>query len=133
MRWLGQYNADLVLQNIDANTQLTSLGARQRMLEEELAWTVSERDAQRAAAEQKVQEAEVQTAELQRARTALEQKEAELQREKATIAMLTGTHEEKGKALEEKEVAIWNAEAALKEEDSLSSLEEAAWVQQEEA
>ena len=31
-------------------------------------------------------------------------------------------------------MAIWNAEAAIKEkEDSLSSLEEAAWVQQEEA
>ena len=85
MRWLGQYNADLVLQNIDANTQLTSLGARQRMLEEELARTVSECDAQRAAAEQKAQEAEAQTAELQRARTALEQKEAELQRKKAEL------------------------------------------------
>ena len=40
---------------------------------------------------------------------------------------------EKGKALEEKEVAVLNTEAALKEEDSLSSLEEAARVQQEEA
>jgi hypothetical protein len=83
MRCLRQYNADLVLQNIDANTQLTSLGARQRMLEEELVRTVSERDAQRAMAEEKAQEAEAQTAELQRARTALEQKEAELQRKEA--------------------------------------------------
>ena len=75
----------------------------------------------------------MQTAELQRARTALEQKEAELQREKATVATLTGTLEEKGKALEEKE-NIRNAEAALKEkENSLSSLEEAARVQWEEA
>ena len=118
MSWLGQYNADLVLRNIDANTQLTSLGARQRMLEEELARTVSERDTQRATAEQKAQEAETQTAELQRVRTALEQKEAELQckeaelqgkeaelqRERTTVATLTGTLEEKGKALEEKEV-----------------------------
>ena len=75
MRWLGQYNADLVLWNIDA----TSLGARQRMLEEELTRTVSERDAQRATAEQRAHEAEAQTAELQRIRTTLEQKEAELQ------------------------------------------------------
>ena len=45
MSWLGPYNADLVLRNIDANTQLTSLGARQRMLEEELGRTVSEHDA----------------------------------------------------------------------------------------
>ena len=83
MSWLGQYNADLVLQNIDANTRLTSLGARQRMLEEELVRTVSERDAQRSMADEKAQEAEAQTAELQRARTALEQKEAELQRKEA--------------------------------------------------
>ena len=52
MHWLGWYNADLVLRNIDANTQLTSLGARQRALEEELAKTAGKRDAQRAAAEQ---------------------------------------------------------------------------------
>jgi len=58
MRWLGQYNADLVLRNIDANTQLTSLGARQHMLEEELARTVSERDDKRATVEKKAQEAE---------------------------------------------------------------------------
>ena len=134
MRWLGQHNADLVLRNIDANTKMTDLGARQRALEEELVRTANEHDVQRAAAEQKAQEAEAQSAELQRVRTALEQKEvelqhkeAELQREKATVATLSGTLKEKGKALEEKEVAIRNAEAALKEkENSLSSLEEAA-------
>ena len=58
MSWLGQYNADLVLRNINANTQLTSLGARQHMLEEELARTVSERDDKRAMVEKKAQEAE---------------------------------------------------------------------------
>ena len=134
MCWLGQHNADLVLKNIDANTKMTDLGARQQVLEEELARTASERDVQRAAVEQKAQEADAQSAELQRVRAALEQKEvelqhkeAELQHEKATIATLSGT-------LEVKEVAIRNAEAALKEkEDSLSSLEEAARVQQEEA
>ena len=48
--------------------------------------------------------------------------------------MLTGTLKEKGKALDEKEVALRNAEATLKEkENSLSSLEEAARVQREEA
>ena len=97
---------------------MTDLGARHRALEEELAWTAGERDIQRAAAEQKAQEAEAQTAELQRVRTALEQKEAE----------------EKGRAFEEKEVAIRNAEATLKEKkDSLSSLKWVARVQQEEA
>jgi len=148
MRWLGQHNAGLVLQNIDANTKVADLGARQQALEEELARAAGERDVQRATAEQKAREAEAQTAELQRTRTAFEQKEAELQRkeaelqgkeaelqrEKATVATLTGTLEEKGKALEEKEVALRNAEAALKEkENSLSSLEEAARVQREEA
>ena len=64
----------------------------------------------------------------------LQGKEAKLQREKVTIATLTGTLEEKGKALEEKEVAIQNVEATLREkENSLSSLEEAARVQREEA
>ena len=53
MRWFGQHNADLVLQNIDANTKMTDLGARQRALEEELARTAGERDFQRAAVEQK--------------------------------------------------------------------------------
>ena len=48
---LGQYNADLVLRSIDTNTQLTSLGARQRVLEEELVRTAGERDIQRASAE----------------------------------------------------------------------------------
>jgi len=138
MRWLGQHNADLVLQNIDTNTKMIDLGARQRTLEEELARTADERDVLRAAAEQKAQEVEAQTAELQCVRTALEQKEAELQRkeaelqgkeaelqrEKANVATLTGALEEKGKSLEEKEVAVQNVEAALKEkEDSLSSLE----------
>ena len=64
MRWLGQHNASLVLRNIDANTQMTDLGARQRVLEEELAQTAGECDAQRAAAEQRAQEAEARTAEL---------------------------------------------------------------------
>ena len=53
---------------------MADLGARQQELEEELAWAAGERDVQRAAAEQKAWEAEVQTAELQHTRTALEQK-----------------------------------------------------------
>ena len=51
MRWLGQHNADLVLRNIDANTKMTDLGARQQALEEELARTAGEHDVQRVAAE----------------------------------------------------------------------------------
>jgi hypothetical protein len=37
VRWLGQYNAKLVVRTIEANTLVTDLGARQRALEEELA------------------------------------------------------------------------------------------------
>ena len=44
MHWLGQHNADLVLQNIDANTKMTDLGAHQRALEEEPARTAGECD-----------------------------------------------------------------------------------------
>ena len=62
--WLGQHNAELVLKNIEANTKMTDLGARQQALEEEPARTAGERDVQRAAAEQKAQEVEAQTAEL---------------------------------------------------------------------
>ena len=47
-----------MLQNIDSNTKMTDLGARQQALEEELARTASERDVQRAATEQKAQEGE---------------------------------------------------------------------------
>ena len=64
--WLGQHNVELVLKNIEANTRMTDLGARQQALEEELARVTGERDIQRAAAEQRAREIEEQTAELQR-------------------------------------------------------------------
>ena len=37
VRWLGQYNASLVIRTIEANTLVTDLWARQCALEEELA------------------------------------------------------------------------------------------------
>jgi len=132
MSWLGQHNAELVLKNIDANTKMTDLGARQQALEEKLAWAAGERDVQRVAVEQKAQEAKAQAAELQHLRTALEQKEAELLQKEVTVVMLTGTLREMGKALEEKEATIRSTEATLQEkENSLSSLEETARVQWE--
>ena len=73
MSQLGQLNAELVLKNIDANTKMADLGARQQALEEELARVTGERDVQKAAAEQKAREAEAQSVELRRLRTALEQ------------------------------------------------------------
>ena len=49
------------------------------------------------------------------------------------MVALTGTLQEQGEALEEKEVALQNVGTALKEkETSLSSFEEAARVQREE-
>ena len=77
MSQLGQHNAELVLKNIDANTKMADLGARQQALEEELAWVSDERDVQRAVAEQKAREVEVQATELQRLRTALEERARE--------------------------------------------------------
>ena len=124
VRWLGQYNASLVVRMIEANTLVTDLGARQRALEEELVQAANERDAQRAAAERKAQEAEAMAAELQRKEAELRSKEAELQREKATIAMLSVTLGERDVALARQEAAARSAEAALKEkEDSLSTLQ----------
>jgi len=155
MSQLGQHNAELVLKNIEANTKMADLGARQQALEEELARVTGERDVQRAVAEQKAREAETQAAELQRLRTALEEKNregeaqsAELQRlgtsleqqktkllhKEVAIVALTGTLREKGEVFEEKEVALQNVGAALKEKEaSLSLLEEAARAQREEA
>ena len=73
MSQLGQHNAELVLKNIEANTKMADLGARQQALEEGLARATGERDVQRALAEQKAREAEAQAAELQSLRTALEE------------------------------------------------------------
>ena len=70
-----------MLKNIEANTKMADLGARQQVLEEDLARVTGERDVQRAAVEQKARVAEAQAAELQRLRMALEEKarEAEVQ------------------------------------------------------
>ena len=51
MSQLGQHNAELVLKNIEANTKMADLGARQQALEEDLARVTDEWDVQRAAAE----------------------------------------------------------------------------------
>jgi chromosome segregation ATPase len=155
MSQLGQHNAELVLKNIEANTKMADLGARQQALEENLARVAGERDVQRAAVEQKAREAEAQAAELQRLRTALEEKareaeaqSAELQRlgasleqqktellhKEVAIAALIGTLWEMGEALEGKEVALQNVGAILREKEAcLSTLEEATQTQKEEA
>src|SRR6185503_1863964 len=74
VHWLGSHNDTLVTRLEEANTradQVTHLEARIRELEQELARATGERDAQRAAADQKAQEAEACEAELRQARAAL--------------------------------------------------------------
>ena len=93
MSQLGQHNAELVLKNIDANTKMADLGARQQALEEELARVTDERNAQRAAAEQKAREAEAQTAELQRLQTELEERAREAEVQSAELQRLSTTLE----------------------------------------
>ena len=53
VQWLEQWNASLIARLGDANTLVFDLGAQDRVRQEELAWAIEERDAQRAAVEQK--------------------------------------------------------------------------------
>ena len=88
MHWLDSYNATLVTQLEEANAradQVTPLEAHIRELEQELARATGERDAQRAAADQKAQEAEAREAELWQARAVLEQKEQALEAKEAEL------------------------------------------------
>ena len=103
MSQLGQHNAELVLKNIDANTKMADLGARQQALEEELARVTDERDVQRAAAEQKAREAEAQAAELQRLRMALEERAREAEAQSAELQRLSATLEQQKAELLHKE------------------------------
>ena len=64
---------------------MTPLEARIRELELELARATNERDAQRAAVDQKALEAEACEAELRQARAALEQKEQALKTKEAEL------------------------------------------------
>ena len=75
VHWLDSYNATLATRLEEANTQadqVTPLEARIRELEQELARATGERNAQRAAAVQKAQEARAHEAELQQTRAMLE-------------------------------------------------------------
>ncbi|XP_039812117.1 uncharacterized protein LOC120675093 [Panicum virgatum] len=86
--WLDSYNATLAtrLEEADARAeQVIPLEARIHELEQELARATGERNAQRAAADQKAQEAEAREAELWQARAALEQKEQALEAKEAEL------------------------------------------------
>ncbi|XP_039841233.1 uncharacterized protein LOC120701156 [Panicum virgatum] len=101
-----------------ANTLESDLGAQDRAREEELARAIDERDALKAAAEQKAQEVELLTAALQQKDEALEARAAEwcyteLQRKETAITTLTDALEEKDTLLE-----VDAARAELNEERS---------------
>ena len=88
VHWLSSQNDTLVTRLEEANAQadqVTPLEARNRELEQELARATGERDAQRAAADQKAQEAMAREAELRQAIAAHEEKEAALQRKETEI------------------------------------------------
>jgi len=106
VHWLEQYNASLVARLGNANTLVSNLGARNHALEEELARAHGDRDAQRAMAEQKAQEVELQTSALQQKDEALEAREAELRLKETAIMTLTD-------ALVQKHVALETQGAAL--------------------
>src|SRR6185437_4825114 len=115
MSQLGQHNAELVLKNIEANTKMADLGARQQVLEEELAQVAGERDVQRAAVEQKARETEAQAAELQRLRTALEERAREAEVQSAELQRLSTTLEQQKAELLHKEVAVVALTGTLRE------------------
>ena len=106
MSQLGQHNAELVLKNIEANTKMADLGARQHALEEGLARATGERDVHRATAEQKAREAEAQAAELQCLRTALEEKAREAEAQSAELRRLRTALEQQEIELLHKEVTV---------------------------
>ena len=78
VHWLEQCNASLIARLNEANTLVSDLGAWNRAREVELARAIDERDARRAAAEQKAQEVELQTVALRQKDEALEARTAEL-------------------------------------------------------
>ena len=114
VHWLEQDNTHLLAQIGEVNALVSDLEERDCKREEELAQARRERDAQRAAAEQKAQEVEAQAAKLRWNAAALEQKnkaveakeaelqrmEAELQGKEAAVTMLTEAHVQKDVILE---------------------------------
>ena len=71
VQWLEQWHANLIARLGEANTLVSNLGAQDHAREEELARAIEERDAQRAAAEQKAQEVKLLNATLRQKDEAL--------------------------------------------------------------
>ena len=93
--------------------------AQARGLELELICANGERDAQRAAAEQKAKEAELQVAALRDNVVALAARAARSQHQEATIEALTDTLVQKDALLEVQGDALRSAETALEERGPL--------------
>ena len=99
MQWLDQQNATLIERLGEANTLVSDLGAQDRVRKEELARAIDERDAQRAAAEQKAQEVELLNATLR-------QKDEALKVRAAQCAQLEEARDAQAVFLTEKEALI---------------------------
>ena len=99
MQWLEQQNATLIERLGEANTLVSDLGAQDHVRKEELARAIEERNAQRAAAEQKAQEVELLNAVLQKKGEALEARAAQ-------CARLEETRDAQAISLTEKEALI---------------------------
>jgi len=106
VQWLEQQNATLIERLGEANTLVSDLGAQDRVRKEELARAIEERDAQRAAAEQKAQEVELLNATLQ-------QKDEALEARAAQCARLEEARDAQAVSLTEKEALIERQESAI--------------------
>ena len=91
MGWLEKYSASLGLRLNVASTQASNIEARARGLEVELTRANGERDTQRAMAEQKAKEAEMQVAALRENLEALAVRAARSQQQEAAIEALNET------------------------------------------
>ena len=120
--WLEKYNASLGLRLNEASTQASKMEARARGLELELTRANGERNAQRATAEQKAKEAELQVAALRENVEALAARAARSQHQEATIKALTDTLVQKDALLEAHGDALRSVETALEERGSSVSV-----------
>ena len=97
----------------EANTLVSDLGAQDRARKEELARAIEERDAQRAAVEQKAQEVELLNTVLQKKGEALEARAAQCARLEETRDAQAISLTEKETLIERQGNALLTAETTL--------------------
>ena len=122
MQWLEQWNTNLIARLGEANTLVSDLGSQDRARKEELARAIEERDAQRAAGEQKAQEVELLNAALRQKDEALEARAAQCEQLQKTLEAQAVSLTEKdaliemqGNAILTNEITLTAANAELEE------------------